>query len=68
MSPAFTAAFNYKPAVCQWFLPRCTIGVEAREINQVLYGALKKLCKQEAQYGWHLTDEAKAELEAFDQK
>ena len=44
------------------------LGVEAREINQVLYGALKKLCKQDAQYGWHLTDEAKAELEAFDQK
>lgn len=44
------------------------LGVEAREVNQVLYGALKKLCKQDAQYGWYLTDEAKAELEAFDQK
>lgn len=44
------------------------LGVEAREINQVLYGALKKLCKQDAQYGWHLTDEAEAELDAFDQR
>lgn len=44
------------------------LNVEAREINQALYGALKKLCKQDSQFGWHLTDVAKAALEAFDQK
>lgn len=43
-------------------------GVEAREINQILYGALKKMCGQDAQYGWHLTDDAMAELEAYDQQ
>ncbi len=44
------------------------LNVEAREINQALYGALKKLCKQDSQFGWHLTDVAKAALEAYDQK
>lgn len=43
-------------------------GVEAREINQILYGPLKGLCVQDDSYGWHLTDAARQQLAAFDQQ
>ncbi|HHF0294293.1 EH signature domain-containing protein [Pseudomonas aeruginosa] len=43
-------------------------GVEAREINQILYGPLKGLCVQDDSYGWHLTDAARQQLTAFDQQ
>jgi hypothetical protein len=41
-------------------------GVDAREINQILYGPLKNLCGQDKQYGWRLTDAARQTLDAFD--
>lgn len=41
-------------------------GVDAREINQILYGPLKNLCGQDKQYGWHLTDAARQALDTFD--
>lgn len=43
-------------------------GVDAREINQILYGPLKNLCGQDKQYGWRLTDAARQVLDAFDQQ
>lgn len=43
-------------------------GVEAREINQILYGPLKGLCVQDDSYGWYLTDAARQQLTAFDQQ
>lgn len=42
--------------------------IEAREIIKVLYGPLKGMCKQDSQFGWQLTDEAIAELDAFDKQ
>lgn len=43
-------------------------GVEAREINQILYGPLKGMCGQDDKFGWHLTEAARQQLEAFDQQ
>ena len=43
-------------------------GVDARDINQILYGPLKGMCCQDENFGWHLTDVAHQQLEAFDQQ
>lgn len=29
-----------------------TLGIQTREVNQLLFGPLKKLCKQDAAFGW----------------
>ncbi len=40
--------------------------VDARLVNQALYGPLKGLCMQDDKYGWQLTGAAQRELEAFE--
>lgn len=42
--------------------------LEAREINRALFGPLKGMCIQNADLSWQLTDEAIAELDAFDKQ
>ncbi|HBP6668268.1 EH signature domain-containing protein [Pseudomonas aeruginosa] len=42
--------------------------VEAREINQILYGPLKGMCVQDSNFGWHLTKTAQKDLEVYDQQ
>ena len=44
------------------------LGVEAKEINQVLYGPLRKLCFQDDEYGWRLTGAAIAAIDAYNYK
>ncbi len=40
--------------------------VDARLVNQALYGPLKGICTQDDKYGWQLTGVAQRELEAFE--
>lgn len=40
--------------------------VDARLVNQALYGPLKGICTQDDKYGWQLTGAAQRELEAFE--
>ena len=40
--------------------------VDARLVNQALFGPLKGICTQDDRYGWHLTGAAQRELEAFE--
>lgn len=40
--------------------------VEARLVNQALYGPLKGICMQDDKYGWQLTGAAQRELDAFE--
>lgn len=40
--------------------------VDARLVNQALYGPLKGICTQDDKYGWQLTGAAQRELETFD--
>lgn len=44
------------------------LAVDRTEVNRVLYGALKSLCRQGKEYGWKLTESARLELETFDQQ
>lgn len=43
------------------------LGVEARDINQILYGPLKGMLVQDAEFGWRLSEKMDRELDAFDQ-
>lgn len=43
------------------------LGVGRSEVNRILYGALKSLCRQGKEHGWKLTESARFELENFDQ-
>ncbi len=40
--------------------------VDARLVNQALYGPLNGICTQDDKYGWQLTGAAQRELEAFE--
>lgn len=40
--------------------------VDARLVNQALYGPLKGICTPDDKYGWQLTGAAQRELEAFE--
>lgn len=44
------------------------LGVDRAEVNRILYGALKSLCRQGKEHGWKLTESARFELENFDQQ
>ncbi|EKS2405607.1 EH signature domain-containing protein [Pseudomonas aeruginosa] len=43
-------------------------GVEARVINQVLYGSLKGMCVQDKQFGWSVNETTRLSLEALDKQ
>ncbi|PPC76764.1 hypothetical protein C4K68_13615 [Pokkaliibacter plantistimulans] len=43
-------------------------GVDAREINQMLYGPLKDLCARDEQFGWTVNEAARLALEALDEQ
>lgn len=43
-------------------------GVETREINKLLYGPLRKMCKRDDQFGWRVISEVIEELNAFDRE
>ena len=44
------------------------LGIDRAEVNRVLYGTLKNLCRQGKEHGWKLTDSARLELDTFDQQ
>lgn len=44
------------------------LGVEAREINQILYGPLRGMCTQDEQYGWRLTERICAAIDVLEQQ
>ncbi len=44
------------------------LGVEAREINQLLYGPLKGMCTQDQLHGWSVTDEIRSALQSSQNK
>lgn len=44
------------------------LGVEAREINQLLYGPLKGMCIQDQLHGWTVADEIREALQSSQQQ
>ena len=44
------------------------LDVEAREINQLLYGPLKGMCTQDQLHGWSVTDEIRSALQSSPKK
>ena len=44
------------------------LGVDKRRVNQILSNSLKGSCRQDNEFGWHLTEIAGLELKEFDQR
>lgn len=44
------------------------LGIDRTEVNRILYGPLKRLCRQNKEHGWKITESARLELEKIDQQ